>query len=105
MRPLVTAAAVSYAANCALGVSAATGRVDTSRSRWVHHALYVCTAALAGAAMSSGIRNRSRAGYLLMPAAVPLTLIPFAGSRGRRHTVIALAAAPFFVLSLLRAWR
>jgi hypothetical protein len=49
--------------------------------------------------------SRNRAGLLLLPAAVPLVMIPAISSHSRRHIVTALAAAPFFVASLVKAWR
>ena len=51
--PMFTAATVSYAANCALGASVALRLIDTRNVRWVHHALYIATFALAAGAMSS----------------------------------------------------
>ena len=50
--PLLTAAATSYLANCALGVAVATRVLDTSGFRWVHHAVYVATAVLTAAGTS-----------------------------------------------------
>ncbi len=107
MKPaiLFTAAAGSYVANCALGVGVATRVITTSRAHWVHHALYICTATLAGAAASSVLWSRSRAGWWLLPAAVPLALIPRISSHSRRHIVVAVSAAPFFAAGLVRAWR
>lgn len=102
---LFTAATTSYAANCALGVAVATGTLRTGRAHWVHHALYISTATLAGVAASSLFWSRNRAGLLLLPAAVPLVLIPAISSHSRRHIVTALSAAPFFVASLIKAWR
>jgi len=102
---LFTAATVSYAANCALGAGVATGRVHTGRAHWVHHALYVCTSTLAGGAVSSLLWSGSRAGWVLLPAAAPLALIPYVSTRSRRHMGVALTAAPFFVGSLIKAWR
>ncbi|MFC0678386.1 hypothetical protein ACFFGH_11095 [Lysobacter korlensis] len=102
---LFTAATVSYAANCLLGVSVATRLIDTSRVRWVHHGMYIATSALAAAAGSSLVWSRSKAGWVLLPAAVPLAVIPYAGTRGRRHPAVALSAAPFFLASLITAWR
>jgi hypothetical protein len=102
---LFTAAAVSYAANCLLGTAVATRRIDTSRVRWVHHGMYITTSTLAAGAASSLLWSRSSAGWLLLPAAVPLAIIPYAGTRGRRHPTVALAAAPFFLASLIKAWR
>lgn len=98
---LFTAATASYAANCALGTAVACGVVDTRDYRWVHHALYVSTLVLAGAAASSLLWSRSAAGWLLLPAAVPLAVIPRLGARLPRHPAVALAAAPFFVASAL----
>ncbi|WP_300265942.1 hypothetical protein [Microbacterium sp.] len=108
--PLFTAAAVSYAANCALGAAVATKVVDTSGVRWLHHALYIATCASTAAAVTTAWWGRARptnrhAACALMPAAVPLALIPYGGTRGRRHPLIALAAAPFFAASLVRSRR
>lgn len=107
MRPaiLFTAAATSYAANCALGAAVATRVLDTRHFHWVHHALYICTSTLAGAAASSLLWSSSRAGWALLPAAVPLTLIPRISARSPRHMAVALSAAPFFAAGLVRAWR
>ena len=40
---------------------------------------------------------------VVLPAAVPLILIPAISSHSRRHIVTAIAAAPFFVASLVKA--
>jgi hypothetical protein len=102
---LFTAATTSYLANCALGAAVTTGALHTGRAHWVHHALYISTASLSGIAASSLFWSRNRAGLLLLPAAVPLVLIPAISSHSRRHIVTALSAAPFFVASLVKAWR
>jgi hypothetical protein len=104
--PLFAAAAVAYAANCALGASVALRLVDTRNVRWVHHALYIATSTFAAVAMSSAVwgspRRASRRGAAaLAPAAVPLAVIPYAGTRTRRHPLIALTAAPFFVAGVV----
>lgn len=100
---LVTAAAVSYSANCALGTAVATGAVHTGRWHWTHHALYICTSTLALAAAATLLAERRSAGLALLPAAIPLAIIPFAGTHGRRHPAIALSAAPFLATALVRA--
>jgi hypothetical protein len=105
---MFAAAAVSYAANCALGASVALRLVDTRNARWVHHALYIATFSLAVGAISTAAwgspRGASReAAALLAPAAVPLTLIPYAGTHTRRHPLVALTAAPFFIAALVRS--
>lgn len=104
-RALTTAAAVSYTANCALGVGVATGRIRTGRAHWVHHALYICTATLTGGSVLALLVRRRRAGVVLAPALVPLAAIPFAGTRGSRHPAIAVSIAPFLAGALLRVWR
>jgi len=107
MKPaiLFTAAATSYAANCAVGAGVATGVLDTRNFHWVHHGLYVLTSTLAGVAGSSLLWSRNPAGWLLLPAAVPLAVIPWISARSRRHVAVALSAAPFFVTSVIVAWR
>ena len=101
------AAGLAYLANCTLGLGVSTRMIDTIRIHWLHHALYVTTSALTALALSSLLwsGSRSPAGWWLLPAAVPLTIIPFAGTRTGRHPAIALSAAPFFVVSIARSGR
>lgn len=108
MRPprpvaLFVAATTAYALNVGLGTAVATRLVDTRRFRWVHHALYVSTSVLAGSAASTLLWTDSRAGWRLLPAALPLTVVAFVSARSRCHPLIALSAAPFFATSLVRA--
>lgn len=104
--PLFAAVAVTYAANSALGAAVAMKLIDTRGFRWLHHALYIATCSLGAAAIGSAWwahprhANR-RAALALAPAAVPLTAIAFAGTRTRRHPLIALAAAPFIVAGVV----
>jgi len=100
VKALVTAASVSYTANCALGLAVATGRLDTSGARWVHHAVYVTTVTLSLAAAAGLLRRRDRALLRLLPAALPLAAIPHVSARTRGHALIALAAAPAYVATL-----
>ena len=102
---LFTAAATSYAANCALGAAVATRMVDTTNFRWLHHGLYISTSTLAGVAVSSELWSGSKAGWWLLPAGVPLALIPRVSSHSPRHVLVALAAAPFFAAGVIKAWR
>ncbi len=107
--PLLVAATTSYAANCALGASVATGVVRTGRWHWIHHAMYICTSALTLAAgvalLTSGDERHRRAGTLLLPTALPLAAIPFAGTHSRRHPSLALTAAPFYALAVRASTR
>jgi len=105
---MFTAATVSYAANCALGASVALRLVDTRNVRWVHHALYIATFSLAVGAMSSAVwgspRGASRAAAaLLAPAAVSECPRTGSASAARRHPLVALTAAPFFLAALVRS--
>ncbi|WP_101847591.1 hypothetical protein [Zhihengliuella sp. ISTPL4] len=99
------AAATAYAANCALGAAVAARLIDTRRFRWVHHALYILTCATTGLAVVAGLaagapRGR-RAARALLPAAIPLAAIPYAGTHTRRHPLVALTAAPFVLAGLV----
>ena len=98
-RTVVAAATGSYTANVALGVATATRILDTSRFRWVHHALYLVTAALTAAAVAADLRGPT--GRRLAPALLPLAVLPYAGTHGRRHYAVAAAAAPFYALAAL----
>ncbi|HET8896488.1 MAG TPA: hypothetical protein VFN04_04395 [Protaetiibacter sp.] len=104
-RIIATYAAVSYAANCALGLAVASGRLRTGRARWVHHTLYINTAASTAAATVALVAERGRAGAVVAPALAPLAAIPYAGTRGWRHPALAVSIAPFIVAGLVVAWR
>ncbi|KDA06976.1 hypothetical protein DC31_00485 [Microbacterium sp. CH12i] len=96
--------AMSYGANCTLGAAVAVKLVDTSGFRWLHHALYIATCTSTAVAVSAGCwggQQGRRAALALVPASVPLALIPWAGTRGSRHPLVALAAAPFVVAGLI----
>lgn len=103
---LFAAAAAAYAVNCALGASVAARLIDTSRFRWLHHALYIATCASSAVAVvvgwSRGPRTADRrAAVALLPAAAPLAAIPYLGTHSRRHPLVALAAAPFIIAGLV----
>lgn len=105
---VIRAAAGCYAANCALGTAVALGALDTSRARWVHHGLYIATCAMTALALSSPLwtaddRRARRGAAALAAAAVPLAAIPFVRARSRRHPLLALTAAPFFIAGLVRS--
>ncbi|WP_091229536.1 hypothetical protein [Microbacterium sp. 3J1] len=104
--PLFGAALVAYAANAALGTAVAMRLVDTRDFRWLHHAMYIATCVASAAAFSAILWARPtqasrRAALALAPAAVPLAAIPYLGTHGRRHPLVALAAAPFIVAGLV----
>jgi hypothetical protein len=97
--PLLVAATSAYLANCALGAAVGTGVVDSSGFRWVHHAVYVVTAATTALAGLDLLRRRSPAFVRLLPAGVPLVAIPAVPARSRWHPVIAATAAPAYLLA------
>jgi hypothetical protein len=98
-----SAAGAGYAASCALGLGVASGVLDLRGARWAHHALYVNTLGLSGLAVSSLVWSSSRAGWLLLPAAVPLAALARLGPRMPRHPLVALAAAPFFAAAFVHS--
>lgn len=104
-RALVTAAGISYAANCALGASVATGLLDTRDHRWWHHGLYLATSTLTGAATVVLLVRRDRALWSLLPTVPVLVAMPRASARTPRHARVGLSAAPFYLSTLLRVWR
>jgi hypothetical protein len=93
-------------ASCTMGVGVALGWFSTAGFRWIHHALFAVTCVLAFVAASSLLWSASPAGWFLLPAAVPLAALPAVGSsRTARHATLASAASPFFLVSVLVAWR
>ena len=100
VRALVRVAAGGYLASCALGTGVATGRLRTGRARWVHHALYISTASLTGVALGATLLARHRSGWWLLPAVLPLAVVPYAGTRSRRHVLVAVSAAPFYAAAV-----
>lgn len=103
-RRFVTGAAAGYVANVAFGTGVAVGLIDNRRIRWVHHALYIVTSTLTGAALVAGTAEREPAALALAPAVVPLALLPKAG-RGRPHVALAAGAAAPFIVALFMSWR
>ncbi|MDQ0755066.1 hypothetical protein [Arthrobacter sp. B3I4] len=96
----------SFLASAVLGLGVALKWFQTGGFRWVHHALFTVTCVLAAVAASSLFWSSSPAGWFLLPAAVPLAALPAVGSSNiTRHAALAAAAAPFFLVSLLVAWR
>lgn len=106
---LLLAAAAAYASNVALGSLVAARLVDTSRFRWVHHALYTTTCVLSGCAVAALLATCGPAGrrvaVALAPVAAPLAAVPFVDARSPRHPLVALAAAPFFAAAIVRSRR
>jgi hypothetical protein len=102
---LTTAAGVGYASNVAFGVAVATGVIDNRRIRWVHHALFVATTTLTAAALIAGAAGHRRSTLALLPAIVPLAILPYAGGGIRRHAAIAAVAAPSFTTAIVMAWK
>lgn len=97
-------AAGAYVVNAAFGGAVRLRMFSSAGFRWAHHALYILTFVLTAAAISTLWWSESPAGWYLLPAVVPLVVLPYAGSarkHGGRHIAIASAAAPFYLLSLI----
>jgi hypothetical protein len=55
-------------------------------------------------ALAAAGLGRRPAGWWLLPAVVPLAVVPYAGTRSRRHIVVAASAAPFYAAALVADW-
>jgi len=104
-RALALAACASYLASCTLGALAATRVLDTRPVRWAHHALYIATFAVTGAAASGVAWADRRAAAPLIGSLAPLALIPAASARTAAHPTIAALAAPFYAASAAQTFR
>lgn len=102
VRTAVGIASTCYAANAALGLSVATGLVDTSGARWVHHGLFIATASATGLALVLGGVRRDPSAIALGMAVIPLVLLQRRGSRPLpRHARTAALAAPCYAAALI----
>lgn len=100
-RRLVAAATVAYVANCLWGTAVAVRVIRTKRLRVVHHGLFVVTATLTGVAVTTPVWTRDRSALFLLPALVPLTVVPRTNPRSGAHWRVAVAAAPSYLGALL----
>ena len=90
-----------YAVTCTVGASVRTGLLDTSRARWVHHALFVATASATGlAALRLAASCRVPAALALATTAVPFAALTRVSTRTDRHALVALTAAPAYAAAL-----
>lgn len=99
---IVIAASV-YAVNALFGASVKLHWIDSRSFRWLHHGLYALTFAATVVAVSSLVWSSSSAGWFLLPAVVPLALLPYIGSahrHPRKHILVALAPLPFYIGAL-----
>ncbi|MBM9469256.1 hypothetical protein [Nakamurella leprariae] len=97
---LVVSATACWLVNCTLGLGVATGTLDTSRARWIHHAAYAATAGLTAAAGLVLAVRRDRAVVRLLPAALPLAAIPFVPARTAGHAALGASLAPAYAATL-----
>ncbi|MFW2512705.1 hypothetical protein ACNI3K_02900 [Demequina sp. SO4-13] len=104
-RNLVTWAAASYVTNAVFGAAVATGAIDNSRIRWVHHGVFIATSSLTAVALAASALERRPAGLALLLTVGPLAALPYAGGQVRRHATVAGMAAPGFATALFLAWR
>jgi hypothetical protein len=100
---LASAAAASWAANCAVGLAFRRGHRG---SRWPHHALYVstCTWTLLALAASALTRRSRTTTALLAPALLPLAVVPRVRAGGTGHVLLAASLAPPLLGATAAAW-
>lgn len=105
--PLVSGAALSYAATCVLGAGTASGRFRTENVRWIHHAFFIVTATMTGAAAAASLARRPLVALLLAPAAVALTMLASRRVRAGspQHSRMALSAAPSYAAAVFETMR
>lgn len=102
VRTAVGIAGACYAANAALGLSVASGLVDTSGARWIHHGLFIATASTTGLALALGAVRHDPSAIPLGAAVIPLVLLQRHGSRPlSRHARTAALAAPCYAAALI----
>lgn len=102
-------ATTAYALTASLGAGVATRVIDTSRARWLHHAMFIATTTLTVAAIVASAlpqrRRGTRAGLWLGPTLLPLAILPRVDARTRAHPMIAGSAAPFHVAATISVAR
>ncbi|TXR55252.1 hypothetical protein [Quadrisphaera setariae] len=100
---LLSAAAASWAANCAVGLAAWRGRRG---SRWPHHALYAstCTWTLLALAASALLGRSRTTTALLAPALLPLVVVARVRPGGTGHVLLAASLAPPLLGATAAAW-
>jgi hypothetical protein len=95
--PALAVATSAYLLTCGVGLGVRRGVLRTERARWVHHLLFVVTAASSALAVVALTAARQRAAALaLLPVAVPFARLTRISARTGPHARTALAAAPAY---------
>jgi hypothetical protein len=93
--PALAVATTAYLLTCGVGLGVRRGVLRTDRARWVHHLLFVATAASSALAVVELVAARDRAAALaLLPVALPFARLTRTSARTGPHARTALAAAP-----------
>jgi hypothetical protein len=95
--PALVVATSAYLLTCGVGLGVRRGVLRTERARWVHHLLFVVTAASSALAVVALTAARQRAAALaLLPVALPFARLTRISARTGPHARTALAAAPAY---------
>ena len=95
--PALAVATSAYLLTCGVGLGVRRGALRTDRARWVHHALFVATAASSAlAVVALAAAGRRAAALALLSAAVPFARLTQVPARTGPHARTALAAAPAY---------
>ena len=62
--------------------------------------LFTISNVVPGVAIRATLLARRRSGWWLLPAVLPLAVVPYAGTRSRRHVLVAVSAAPFYAAAV-----
>jgi len=95
------AATSAYVLTCGVGLAVRRGLLRTDRARWVHHALFVSTAATTALAVAALATTRDRAALALAASAVPFIALTRVPARTGPHARVALSAAPAYAAAWL----
>jgi hypothetical protein len=91
--PALAVATSAYLVTCGVGLGVRRGVLRTERARWVHHLLFVLTAASSALAV---VARQRVAALALLPVAVPFARLTRISARTGPHARTALAAAPAY---------
>jgi hypothetical protein len=95
--PALAVATSAYLLTCGVGLGVRRGVLRTDRARWVHHVLFVVTAASSALAVVALAAARDRAAALaLLPAGLPFARLTRVSARTGPHARTAQAAAPAY---------
>jgi hypothetical protein len=102
LRPFRSAAAASLTAAVATGAGVQLGVLDTSRARWVHHALYAAAGASCAAVAVTAVVAGTPVGMPLALVLGGLAVLPMTSGGTIGHGTVAAIVAVGYGVELVR---